>query len=137
MDRERNRVLVAESLHRAAAAANSGSLDAACTLLADAETQLSASPSMQQHDPLCARLQEVLCAALRRLEDSSAEALVARPEGEAQGVAAGRGAGGGAAELLELGVAGALRRGLGHARPDGALLRALQDSDCVFGLQVR
>ena len=57
--------------------------------------------------------------------------------GEAQGVAAGRGAGGGAAELLELGVAGALRRGLGHARPDGALLRALQDSDCVFGLQVR
>ena len=57
--------------------------------------------------------------------------------GEAQGVAAGRGAGGGAAELLELGVAGALRRGLSHARPDGALLRALQDSDCVFGLQVR
>jgi hypothetical protein len=73
MDRERNRVLVAESLHRAAAAANSGSLDAACTLLADAETQLSASPSMQQHDPLCARLQEVLFAALRRLEETLGE----------------------------------------------------------------
>ena len=70
MDRERSRVLVAESLHRAAAAANSGSLDAACALLADAETMLAASPSMQQRDPLCARLQEVLGAALRRLEET-------------------------------------------------------------------
>jgi len=73
MDRERSRVLVAESLHRAAAAANSGSLDAACALLADAETMLAASPSMQQRDPLCARLQEALGAALRRLEETLGE----------------------------------------------------------------
>ena len=73
MDRERSRVLVAESLHRAAAAANSGSLDAACTLLADAQSMLATSPSMAQRDPLCARLQEVLRAALRRLEETLGE----------------------------------------------------------------
>ena len=70
MDRERSRVLVAESLHRAAASANSGSLDAACALLAEAEAMLAGSPSMQQRDPLCARLQEVLGSALRRLEET-------------------------------------------------------------------
>ena len=59
MDRERSRVLVAESLHRAAASANSGSLDAACALLAEAEAMLAASPSMQQRDPLCARKEGV------------------------------------------------------------------------------
>ena len=35
LDRERNRVVVAEALHRAAVAANSGSLEAACVLLSE------------------------------------------------------------------------------------------------------
>ena len=71
--RERNRVLVAEALQHAASSANSGHLDTACNLLADAEAMISRSSSMLKKDPLSERLLEVLTSALRRLEDALGE----------------------------------------------------------------
>jgi hypothetical protein len=73
MDRERNRVLVTDALQRAVTAANGGSLDAACAILADAETVLDNSLSMQQNEPVCVRLQDVIISALRRLEEALAD----------------------------------------------------------------
>jgi hypothetical protein len=71
--RERNRVLVAEALQHAASSANTGHLDTACNLLADAEAMISRSSSMLKKDPLSERLLEVLTSALRRLEDALGE----------------------------------------------------------------
>ena len=73
IDRERNRVLVAEALHRAAAAANAGSLDGACAQLAEAETLLACSPSMLARDSLCLALHDVLAAATQRLDAAIAD----------------------------------------------------------------
>ena len=71
--RERNRVLVAEALQHAASSANTGHLDTACNLLADAEAMISRSSSMLKKDPLSERLLEVLTSGLRRLEDALGE----------------------------------------------------------------
>ena len=68
LDRERNRVLVAEALQRAAMVANNGNLEAACLLLAETESMLMASPSTIARDPLGERLVEVVSVALRRLD---------------------------------------------------------------------
>ena len=68
MDRERNRVLVAEALQRAAAAANTGNMEAACTLLADTQAMLLNSPSTLHNEPLGVRLLEVVSSGLLRRE---------------------------------------------------------------------
>ena len=73
IDRERNRVLVAEALHRAAAAANAGSLDGACAQLAEAETLLACAASMRARDSLCLALHDVLAAATQRLDAAIAD----------------------------------------------------------------
>ena len=52
LDRERNRVLVAEALQRAAMIANNGNLEAACLLLAETESMLVSSPSTLAREPL-------------------------------------------------------------------------------------
>ena len=70
LDRERNRVLVAEALQRAALAANNGSLDSACTMLSEVESMIVQSPSTVAHDPLSEKLLEVVTAALLRLNEA-------------------------------------------------------------------
>ena len=60
LDRERNRVLVAEALQRAAMVANNGNLEAACMLLAETEAMLSAAPSTRARDPVGGRLLDVV-----------------------------------------------------------------------------
>ena len=73
LDRERNRVLVAEALQRAAMVANNGNLDAACLLLAETESMIANSPSTLARDPVSEKLHEVVMAALRRLDQVLSE----------------------------------------------------------------
>ena len=73
LDRERNRVLVAEALQRAALVANNGNLEAACLLLVEVNAMLQVSPSTLARDALSQKLIEVTGAALRRLDEVAAE----------------------------------------------------------------
>ena len=73
LDRERNRILVAEAMQRAAMVANNGNFDAACLLLAETSSMLSMSPSTLARDPLSLRLLEGSSTALRKLEEVVAD----------------------------------------------------------------
>jgi parallel beta-helix repeat protein len=92
LDRERNRVLVAEALQRAAMVANNGNLDAACLLLAETQAVLASAPSTLARDPVADRLLEVITVAVRRLDQvlsefksrTSSSSLLDKPGGWSQ-----------------------------------------------------
>lgn len=108
LDRERNRILVAEAMQRAATVANNGNLDAACLLLAETTSMLSVSPATMARDALSLKLLEGASAALRKLDQVVAEFKTRN---------------GGSASLLDKHVTATNSQGLWSASGANALAR--------------